>query len=116
MPGYLFRGAISAAPETKPPNRYCPTWERHELDLRLIAWVEYEHSQDRYSIFRAPYDILSRAQRDLLVCTQISAITAPSSITKILDETSEWEAEWAEKLYKVIWEYQAVRLSKPRKI
>jgi hypothetical protein len=116
MPGYLFRGAISAASETKPPNRYRPTWERHELDLRLIAWVEYEHSQDTCSVFRAPYDILSRAQRDLLVRTQFSAITALSSITKILDETSEWEEEWAEKIYRVICDYQTTRPSKPRKL
>lgn len=110
MPGYLFQGAISTAPKKKPPNQYHPTWECHELNLWLIAWVEYQHSQDCYSIFCAPYDILSWAQHDLLVHTQISAITAPSSITKILD------AEWAEKLYKVIWEYQAVQLSKPCKI
>jgi len=108
MPGYLFQGAISAAPKTKPPNRYCPTWEHHELDHQLIAWVEYEHAQDSCSVFRAPYNILSQAQHDLLVHTQISAITAPSSITKILDETSEWEGEWAEKLYKIIRDYQTI--------
>jgi hypothetical protein len=86
--------------ETKLPNRYRPTWERHELDLRLIALVEYEHSQDTCSAFRTPYDILSRAQRDLLVRTQFSAITAPSSITKILDETSEWEENGLRKYIK----------------
>ena len=36
------------------------------------------------------YDILPRVQRHLLVRTQISAIITPSSIAKILDETSEW--------------------------
>ena len=116
MPGYLFKGAIPAASETKPSNRYRPTWERHGLDLLLIAWVEYEHSQDTCLAFRAPYDILSRAQRDVLVRTQYQAITSSSSITKILDETSEWEEEWAEKIYKIICDYQLVRPSKPRKV
>ena len=116
MPGYLFQGAISATSETKPTNCYRPTWERHGLDLLLITWVENEHSQDTCSAFRAPYDILSRAQRDVLVRTQFSAITSASSITKILDETSEWEEEWAAKVYKVICDYQVVQLSKPRKV
>jgi hypothetical protein len=115
MPGYLFRGAISAVSEAKASNRYRPTWERHGLDLQLISWVAYEHSRDTCSAFRAPYDILSRAQRDVLVRTQFSAITSATSITKILDETPEWEEEWAAKIYKVICDYQVVRPSKPRK-
>lgn len=116
MPGHLFKGLISTASETKPSNRFRPTWERHGLDLLLIAWVEYEHSQDPFSAFRTPYDILSRTQRDLLVRTQYSAITSASSITNILNETSEWEEEWAEKIYNVIRDYQLVRPPKPRKI
>ena len=116
MPGHLFRGAISAVSETKASNRYRPTWERHELDLLLISWVEYEHSQDTLSAFRAPYDILSRAQRDVLVRTQYPVITSASSITKILNESSEWEEEWAEKIYKIICDYQLVRPSRPRNV
>ena len=116
MPGYIFKGEISAALETKPSNCYRPTWERHGLDLLLITWVEYEHSQDNCSAFRAPYDILSRAQRDVLVRTQYQAITSASSNTKILNETSEWDEEWTEKNYKVICDYQLVRPSKPRKV
>ena len=102
-------------PKTKPPNQYRPTWECHELNLWLITWVEYEHSQDSCSVSHAPYNILSQAQCDLLVCTQISAITAPS-ITKILDKTLECEGEWAEKLYKVIRDYQTIHLLKPWKL
>jgi hypothetical protein len=116
LPGYLFRGAISAiASETKPPNRYRPTWERHGLDIRLIAWIEHEMSLDPYSAFRAPYDILSRAQRDMLVRTQFSLISSASTVTKILGETSEWDEEWAEKVYNIICDYQVVRPSKPCK-
>lgn len=117
MPGYLFRGAISTvASEAKISNRYRPTWERHALDLRLIAFVELEHSRDLLSAVRAPYDILSLAQREILVRTQYSLITCASSITSILDETSEWAEEWAEKIYRVICDYQLVRPSKPRKV
>ena len=117
MPGYLFRGAISTAvTEAKTSNRYRPTWERHALDMRLIAFVVLEHSQDSLSAFRAPYDILSRAQREMLVRTQFSIITSASTITSILDESSEWGEEWAEKIYKVICDYQLVRPSKPRKV
>ena len=116
LPGYLFQGAISATTsEPKVVNRYCPTWERHELDLQLIAWVEHQHSQDPYSAFCAPYDILSQAQRDTLVLTQFLAITSTSSITEILNESSEWGKEWAEKIYTVICNYQTVQPPKPHK-
>ncbi len=51
----------------------------------------------------------------MLVRTLFSSITSASSITEILDESSEWEEEWAEKIYKVICDYQTVRPLKPRK-
>jgi hypothetical protein len=117
VPGYLFLGAISTVvTDAKTSNRYRPTWERHALDLHLIAFVKLEHSQDALSAFCAAYDILSRAQREMLVRTQFLTITSASSITSILDESFEWSEEWAEKIYKVICDYQLVRPSKPHKV
>src|ERR1700678_1735947 len=65
--------------------------------------------QDALSAFHAAYDILLCAQHEMLVRTQFSTITSASSITSILDESFEWSEEWAEKIYKVICDYQLVR-------
>lgn len=102
--------------KAKTSNHYCPTWEWHTLDLRLIAFVVLEHSQDSLSAFCASYDILLCAQREMLVCTQFLIITSASTITSIFDESSKWGEEWAEKIYKVICDYQLVWPLKPRKV
>jgi hypothetical protein len=91
--------------------RYRPTWERHALDLKLISWVAEQVSHDR--LLRSPYDILSRLKREILVKTKFETITSSSTITQILEETTEWESAWAEKIYKVLCEFQQNRPPKP---
>jgi hypothetical protein len=112
LPGFLYTGAINIVPaQTKVHKRYRLTWERPALDELLITWVEAEVRQDK--LLRPQYDILSRAQRETLQRTMYSSITSPSVIAQILDETPEWEEEWAAKIYKIICDYQLVRTPKP---
>ena len=115
LPGFLYTGAIDITPvQIKAQERYRPTWERPALDELLIAWVENEVRQDR--LLRPAYHILSLAQRDTLQRTIYSSITSPSAIAQILDETPEWEEEWAAKIYKIICDYQPVRTPKPSNV
>lgn len=77
LPGFLYTGAINIIPaQTKTQKRYRPTWERPALDELLITWVETEVQQD--GLLRSTYDILSRAQRDILQRTNYSSITSRS--------------------------------------
>jgi len=114
LPGFLYTGAVTIIPgEAKTQTRYRPKWERPALDHLLITWVENEVRQDK--LLRAPYDILSRTQRDILQRTLFQKITSPSIIARILDETPEWEEEWAAKIYRIVCDYQLVRTPKPPK-
>jgi hypothetical protein len=114
LPVFLYTGAINIIPvQTKAKKCYRPTWERLALDELLITWVENEVRQDR--LLRSTYDILSRAQWDTLQQTNYSSITSPAVIAQILDKMPEWEEEWAEKLYRIICDYQLVRTPKPPK-
>jgi hypothetical protein len=115
LPGFLYTGAdafISTGP--KPANRYRPTWERQALDELLISWVQ-SHLDKPNAVFRSSYDILSYSQREMLIKARYENITSPSVITQILNESPEWEALWAQGLYELIQNFQAVRPSKPVK-
>ena len=116
FPGYLYTGAVTSIvpAETKVPHRYRPKWERPALDQLLISWVENEARHDK--LLRSPDDILSRAQRDTLQRAVYSTIASPSAITRILNESLEWEEEWASKFFKIICDYQPVRTPKPLKV
>jgi hypothetical protein len=114
LPGYLYTGAltiIQMEPRTK--VQYRPTWERHALDMKLIAWIKEQVSHDK--LYCAPYFILSKAKRETLVKAKFETITSPSTITHMLQETAEWERAWADKLYSLICDFQKTRPPKPVK-
>lgn len=102
---------ISVEPHTRTQNTYRPPAERHILDEKLIAWINIEVSQDE--LCRAPYDILSDANREKLVKATFDSINSVSAISLLLGETAEWEDEWAHKIHKQIVDFQESRRSKP---
>lgn len=79
--------------------------ERPALDFRLIKWLENEHACDPLRDVRPPYHILSHTQREKLIRVHRNSIKASSDITELLDESKEWETEWANKIYQIIDSY-----------
>lgn len=51
------------------------------------------------------YDILSYENRVNLVRALPKSLQTPGHITELFDETEEWGKEWADKLFKVVSEY-----------
>ncbi|KAF9537104.1 hypothetical protein CPC08DRAFT_651860, partial [Agrocybe pediades] len=113
LPGFLYCGAVeeSATEGRSVQNRYRPKYERPALDRLLIDWVERMAEEDK--TLRAPYDILSHMQRDKIQRVAFKNISSPSRIREILNETEEWEAEWASQIYQIIRDYEPVRTRKP---
>ena len=70
-----------------------------------------EVSQDE--LCRAPYDILSDANREKLVKATFDSINSAAAISQLLGETAEWEDEWAHLIYNQIVEFQESRRPKP---
>ncbi|KAF4618102.1 hypothetical protein D9613_012643 [Agrocybe pediades] len=114
LPNWLYRGAefISESGISKGTQaRYRPKYERPALDRLLMDWVQNMVAEDR--LLRAPYDILSLAQRDKIQRVPFKDISSPSTIRQLLDETEEWEKEWAGKIFQIIHDYEPVRTGKP---
>ena len=86
---------------------YRPSKERVALDFRLIRWLEHAHESDPLCSVRPAYFILSNAQRLVLVRTQAKDIKSASDIKIILNENNEWAADWAQKIFVLIQEYDA---------
>ena len=106
LPGKIYK--LSPAPTKKRGKypKYRATKERPDLDRRLIQWLEDEHKADDLRSVRPKYDILSDIQRKLLVRTMATNIQKPSDIVFLLGESSEWEEEWALKLFSLILQYE----------
>ena len=83
-------------PWTRTQNTFRPPGERHDLNEKLIAWINMEVSHDE--LCRAPYDILSDANQEKLVKTTFESINSMAAISQLLGETAEWEDEWAHKI------------------
>jgi hypothetical protein len=55
-----------------------------------------------------PLDIiLSHSQRATLVCADPSKIKCAQDVTALLDETAEWDAEWAAKVFDIITKFKS---------
>jgi len=89
----------------KPKPKYRPPKQWPALDFRLIEWLTLEHLSDPLHTVHPPHLILSQTQRFILTCTNPKQIQSPSNITSLLDESSEWSDEWANKIFKVIHKY-----------
>lgn len=79
--------------------------DRAGLNLELITWLQKASENDALYGVRATYDILSFSQRVQLIRAPPNTITSATSITTILDESTEWGDEWATQLFKVISSY-----------
>jgi hypothetical protein len=110
LPSNLFTPAITIItvdPRPRAQNAYRPPGERNALDDKLIAWINMEVSHDE--LCRAPYDILSDANREKLVKATFDSINSAAAISQLLGETAEWEDEWAHKIHRQIVEFQDSR-------
>ena len=104
LPSDLFTQAITIItvdPRTRTQNTFRPPGERHDLDEKLIAWINMEVSHDE--LCRAPYDILSDANREKLVKAAFDSINSVAAISQLLGE------EWAHKIHMQIVEFQESR-------
>lgn len=79
--------------------------DRVALDTRIIEWLKMAAGADPLHGVRATYDILSTSQRAVLVRTAPNKIKFASDIRQLLEETDEWEAEWAGSLFELISNY-----------
>ncbi|KAF8219375.1 hypothetical protein L208DRAFT_1340882, partial [Tricholoma matsutake] len=72
--------------------------EREALDHRLIQWLTTASQNDHL----LAVDILSDCNHAILVCTHPALLASPNAITKLLDETEEWQEEWSTLVFDVI--------------
>ncbi|KAF8239240.1 hypothetical protein L208DRAFT_1238715, partial [Tricholoma matsutake] len=79
--------------------------EREALDHRLIQWLTTASQNDHLHGVRMAVDILSDCNRAILVCTHPALLASPNTITKLLDETEEWQEEWSTLVFDVIQQY-----------
>jgi hypothetical protein len=79
--------------------------EREALDHRLIQWLTTASQNDHLRGVQAAVDILSDRNRAILVCTHPALLASPNAITKLLDETEEWQEEWSTLVFDVIRQY-----------
>jgi len=97
---------IESDEKTKRTNiSYRPTPARPGLEARLNRWLIHEHSVDSLRSVRPPHLILSHSQRFELVRAHPKRLKSVSDITTLLNESSEWESEWASKIYGVITQF-----------
>lgn len=75
--------------------KYRNTKDRSALDSRLISWLQAATDNDPLQGVRATYDILSHAQRVKLVRAVPNSISSAATLVELLEETTEWGAEWA---------------------
>lgn len=111
----LLPGKLAVAPP--PPstteqtkrmqNTYRPTQERQFLEFRLNEWVKGVYLADPYRCVRPVDLILSRAQKAILIRADPRKINCAQDITTLLDETTEWDAEWSAKVYGVITKFES---------
>lgn len=87
-------------------NKYRPTMERPQFEFYLNEWLTDVTNNDPLSFCRPPHLILSNAQRTTLIKTKAADITSPESITSILQESKDWDDEWAGKIYDVFMKFQ----------
>lgn len=107
LPGALYkstgekRKADDQADST--PAKLRPKADRIILDNKIIEWLKDQTAQD--PIGRPYYHILSDVQKKTLVRIASKDLQSSTIITKALDETEEWEAQWASKLFCLIFEH-----------
>ena len=106
VPGSVFNSFANTAVKCKDPptahSKNCPVKQRHMLDDHLIKWLITTTQSDGS---RAGCDILSDQNCSLLVRAPPNSLHSPSHITQLLDETAEWEKDWAALLLEVISMY-----------
>jgi hypothetical protein len=102
----LVETEISESAEKSNP-KYRPPKERPALDFCLIQWLKHEHETDLLRSVRLPHFILSQTQHFNLTQVNPNQIKSPSDITVLLNESSDWEDEWALKLFNLFLLYKA---------
>ncbi|KAF8232045.1 hypothetical protein L208DRAFT_1274104, partial [Tricholoma matsutake] len=79
--------------------------EREALDHCLIQWLTTASQNDHLHGMQVAVDILSDCNHAILVCTHPASLASPNTITKLLDETEEWQEEWSTLIFDEICQY-----------
>lgn len=88
---------------TRTQKRIRPPAERLLLEDRIIVWLENEVQKDPY--FRPSYEILSVDRMKVLLRMLPMDVMSANSITSALNETREWEDQYASALFIIIFEF-----------
>jgi hypothetical protein len=104
---FVEQRVSSAAPKRKKRAVYRKTNEREGLDEAIVKWVRSAFENDPLRGTRAIYDILTYSQRLKLVCAPPESVRTPEAVTALLEESEEWEREWAAPLCQVVRDYDS---------
>lgn len=88
-----------------PKGQNRPTCDRKPLQRRLHAWRDKAHQLDSLRAVRPPSFICDDKSIIKLSTIRPDKVTCPLDLVRALDETEDWQAEWAEQVFSVIREF-----------
>jgi hypothetical protein len=88
-----------------PKGQNRPTCDRKPLQHRLHAWRNKAHQLDSLRAVRPPTFICDDKSIIKLSTIRPDKVTCPLDLVRALDETEDWQAEWAEQVFSVIREF-----------
>jgi hypothetical protein len=109
--GPFFTEAEHMLPPAKrtraPKGQNRPTCDRKPLQRRLHAWRNQAHQLDSLRAVRPPSFICDDKSIIKLSTMRPDKVTCPLDLVHALDETEDWQVEWAEQVFSVIREFDA---------
>ncbi|KAJ7576555.1 P-loop containing nucleoside triphosphate hydrolase protein [Mycena floridula] len=110
------------APEpVSAPKR--PVKQKKELKTLIQIWLSSASVGDRYHFARPRYLILMESQIAALLIPPAGELTTVQDLTRLLDQSDDWESMWAASLLQVIVGYdkevnreRSVKTMKARKV
>lgn len=108
LPGTIYKLEASTGEKQKVVSsgtsaKLRPKADRISLDDKIIQWLKDKVAQDPSG--RPYYHILSDSQKKTLIRIPSKDLQSPANIIQVLDESEEWGALWAGKLFHLISEH-----------
>jgi hypothetical protein len=88
-----------------PKDQNRPTCDRKALQLQLHVWRNKAHQLDSLRAVRPPSFICDDKSIIKLSTIRPDKVMCPLDLVRALDETEDWQAEWAEQVYNVIHQF-----------
>ncbi|KAJ7478794.1 hypothetical protein B0H11DRAFT_1916486 [Mycena galericulata] len=103
--GPIYEGTEIRAPTKRKRTQYRPVKQRPELVELLTNWVTEVHQTDELRFLRPPSFILDGPALKTLSMVPSSLIVSSGSVTSLLDQSMEWDAMYAQPVFKIIQTY-----------